>query len=117
MSIPPVSSMNIAASIAGTERAAGAEVASSQNKSGGGGATATDSMIEQIEKVTKCDLSGDSDADGRQMLDTFERRHQDDSREPRDHDDDPSKLIDHPSQNPGVIVNRPTLGGHIDLCG
>jgi len=119
MSIPPVSSMNIAASIAGTDRAAGAEVASSQNKGGGGAVAtgATDLMIEQTEKVTKSDLSGDSDADGRQMLDTFERRHQDESGEPRDRDDDQSGLNDGPASNPGVIVNRPTLGGHIDLCG
>lgn len=119
MSIPPVSSMNIAASIAGTDRAAGAEVASSQSKGGGGAAAtgATDSMIEPTEKVTKSDLSGDSDADGRQILDAFERRHQDEAEEQRDRDDDQGALSDGPPQHPGVIVNRPTLGGHIDLCG
>jgi len=124
MSIPPVLSTNIAAAniaaaIAGTDRAAGAEVAAGQNK-GGGGATATganDSAIEQIEKITKSDLSGDSDADGRQTLDSFERRQQDESETPPDRDDDPIAPHEDPSRHPDVIVNRPTLGGHIDLCG
>ena len=118
MSIPPITSMNIAASIAGTDRAAGAEVASSHSK-GGGGATATgaaDSIAEQAEKITKSDLSGDSDADGRQMLDTFERRHQDETEQPPDRDETQKELNNAP-HNPNVIVNRPTLGGHIDLCG
>lgn len=119
MSIPPVSNLNIAASIAGTDRAAGAEIASSQAKGGAAASIkgAADPVVEQAEKVSKSDLSGDSDADGRQMLDTFERRN---SESPEDQNDgkgshDESKG-DSQTFN-GVIVNRPTLGGHIDLCG
>lgn len=115
MSIPPVSSLNIAASIAGTDRAAGTEIASGQAK-GGGGATASaaaDSIVEPAEKITKSDLSGDSDADGRQTLDSFERGHQDQA----EFDDDQEPHSDALPDDHDLIVNRPVLGGHIDLCG
>jgi hypothetical protein len=116
MSIPPVSSLNIAASIAGTDRAANAGVASTFAK-GGGGSNASaiaDSIVEQAEKINKSELSGDSDADGRQTLDTFERRRHD---EPERDEKDEETLSDGLPPNPDLIVNRPTLGGHIDLCG
>lgn len=119
MSIPPVASLNIAASIAGTDRAASAELASIHAK-GGGGATASgaaDTIVEQTEKITKSELSGDSDADGRQTLDTFERQqHGDPDPQPNDRDDQDNVAND--SSAPlNLIINRPTLGGHIDLCG
>ncbi len=116
MSIPPVASLNIAASIAGTDRAASAEVASGHAK-GGGGATASgaaETIVEQAEKITKSELSGDSDADGRQTLDTFERRQHEDSE--RDQEDQET-YSDGLAHNLNLIVNRPTLGGHIDLSG
>ncbi len=116
MSIPPVSSLNIAASIAGTDRAANAGVASSHAK-GGGGANASgvaDSIVEQAEKINKSELSGDSDADGRQTLDTFERRRHD---EPEHDQKDEETSSNGSPPNLDLIVNQPTLGGHIDLCG
>lgn len=115
MSIPPLS-MNVAASIAGTDRAASAEVASGRVKGGSGAtaSTAADSINEQAEKITKSELSGDSDADGRQTLDTFERRRHD---EPERLDEDEESIIDGPPHPLDLIINRPTLGGHIDLCG
>jgi hypothetical protein len=115
MSISPLS-MNIAASIAGTDRAASLEVASSHAKGGIGAtaSTAADSINEQAEKITKSELSGDSDADGRQTLDTFERRRHGES----DRLDEDQESINHALPQPvDLIINRPTLGGHIDLCG
>jgi hypothetical protein len=114
MSIPPVSSLNIAASIAGTERAAAMEVSAGQNKGRGaaGAVSATDAIVEPTEKVSKSELSGDSDADGRQMLDTFERQNRDSPKQQNDGDEG----LNTDDASPSVTSNRPTLGGHIDLC-
>jgi hypothetical protein len=119
MSIPPISGLNLAASIAGTDRAAGIEVASGRaNSSSGAGPVGTaESGIEQTEKINKSDLSGDSDADGRQMLDTFERHNRDDSQPNESNNGDQVSSSSDAIQNPNVTFNRPTLGGHIDLCG
>ncbi|HBJ37687.1 MAG TPA: hypothetical protein DDZ51_23605 [Planctomycetaceae bacterium] len=119
MSIPPLSSLNIAASIAGTDRAASAEVASGHAKGAGGatGSTAAYQIVEQTEKITKSELSGDSDADGRQTLDSFERRQHDESQTQQNAPEENDSVDNGLPEHLNLIVNRPTLGGHIDLCG
>jgi hypothetical protein len=115
MSIQPVSGLNIAASIAGTDRAASTEVVAGQNKGRGttGGVSVADAIVDPTEKVSKSELSGDSDADGRQMLDTFEQQNHD----PSEQQDQGDAGHHPPDSKSGLIINRPTLGGHIDLCG
>lgn len=115
MSIAPVSHSNIVASIAGTDRAASTEVASGQSKGRGsaGGVSVAESIVDPTEKVSKSDLSGDSDADGRQMLDTFERQNHD----PSDQQGEGDSGQQQRDSKASPIINRPTLGGHIDLCG
>jgi len=120
MSIPPISSLNLAATVAGTDRAASAEVASGTAKSSGGGSAAggVNRSLEPTEKVHKADLSGDSEADGRQLLDTFERRHRDGHTDP---DPDSAAADDErspkPLNDPSVITTPLTLGSHLDLSG
>lgn len=108
MITPAASSLNIAASLAGSDRAAVVENAAQPAK--GGRASANpgvgDATVDRTEKVAKSDLTGDSEADGRQMLDTFERRHRDESEQP---------VVEETRGEPQR--NRPVLGGHIDLCG
>jgi hypothetical protein len=117
MSIPPISSLGNLASIAGTDRAAASEVASGAAKRDGStaGSAAADATIQQAEKVKPGDASSDSEADGRQMLDTFERQHRgDDEPDPAATDD-----ADPPSSDPPSPGNRPPAppmqGDHIDL--
>jgi len=120
MSIPPISNLSLAASLAGTDRAASAENASGVAKSGSGGIASggIDHSLEPTEKVHKADLSGDSEADGRQMLDTFERRHRDGHGDsdleslPAGEEQSPETLT-----GPGLTVEPLTLGSHLDLSG
>jgi|GEM_PF-3338037 len=98
MNIPPLPPI-MAASIAGTERAANAHVANSQSAE----SSTTSSSIKQAETVDSIDkgtASGDSEADGRQTLDTFERQTRDD--EPKgDPDNSNTVVIDKPKANAG----------------
>ncbi len=66
-----------AASIAGTDRAASSEVTKAA-RSDSHGPPGGSGMVEKTEQVIKGDPAGDSTADGRQLLDTFERRHSED---------------------------------------
>ncbi len=66
-----------AASIAGADRAASSEMAKA-NRSDSHTPPGGSVMVEKTEQVIKGDPAGDSTADGRQLLDTFERRHSED---------------------------------------
>lgn len=96
MNIPPLPPIT-AASIAGTQLAANAHVANSHAAE----SSTTNSSIKQAETVDRIDkgtASGDSEADGRQMLDTFERRKRDD--EPQDESIQPKVVVtDEPKAN------------------
>lgn len=80
MTIPPLSQVHLAASVAGTDRAASGE---SRKAADAGGAAAAGGGVEKAEAVERGKAAGDSDGDGRQMLDTFERGKRD------EHDDSP----------------------------
>jgi hypothetical protein len=98
--LPPT----VAASIAGTDRAASAHVARS---SAAESATKTASIkqAETVDSIDKGTASSDSEADGRQMLDTFERHTRDD--EPKDdpaqdgQDNSKSDVMHQPKETPG----------------
>ena len=117
MSIPPISNHAIAASIAGTDRAAASEVASGAAKRDGSihAATSAEGIVEKAEKVKPGDASGDSEADGRQMLDTFERQHRgEDEPDPAatgDADPPPADSLPPGNRPP----SPPMPGDHIDL--
>lgn len=65
-----------ASSIAGTDRAANVNTAAASRTEA---VTSNTSRTETVDSIDKGNGSEDSGADGRQTLDTFERRHQDDA--------------------------------------
>jgi hypothetical protein len=73
MSFFPLVSQNAAAAIAGTDRAASVQTASTA-ASCGGVSVAPSGTVDPTAPVVKGDPAGDRGADGRQLLDTFERR-------------------------------------------
>lgn len=102
MSIPPIHSPLITSGIAGTERAAAVE---------SGRLPSAERLARQTEAVGKAvaagrgDATGDHDADGRQSLDTFERRQ-------RPAGQDPSG---DPDNQPGAAAARRLPSDHLDL--
>jgi hypothetical protein len=71
MTISPLA-LQAAAAVAGTDRAAAVQTVKSADT---GAAAAASLGVEKIEKVAEGEPLGDRGADGRQLLDTFERRH------------------------------------------
>ncbi len=107
MSIPPISQVPLAAAVAGSDRAASAANSSAQ---AAGTAPGGDAAAAALERVSKADLSGDSDADGRQLLDSFESS----ERDPPD-DQPAEQSVPQEEGQPNERQSEP--GGHIDLIG
>lgn len=84
-----------ASSIAGTDRATNANLAAASRTEA---VTSGTSRTETVDSIDKGNGSEDSGADGRQTLDTFERRHQDDadSEEPQNAPDSPKTSAPRP---------------------
>jgi hypothetical protein len=77
MTIPPLPPISLA-SIAGADRAASSKMAqASLTENAASNITSARAADKSVEGVEKDLASGDSEADGRQMLDTFERNSQD----------------------------------------
>ena len=77
MNIPPLPP-NFAAAIAGVDRAAQSQVAKSSTSERG---TEAPAATKNVDSIDKGNASNDSGADGRQLLDTFERRKREDEEE------------------------------------
>ncbi len=105
MNVLPSSPL-LAASLAGSDRAAMHQLASSTATE----TTSANSVTsETVDSIDKGNASGDSGADGRQTLDTFERQKHDS--EP-DADDNVNKSA--PATAPGAGL-LPCGGGHLDF--
>ena len=105
MNILPSSPL-IAASLAGSDRATMHQLASSTATETNSAQTAA---RETVDSVDKGNASGDSGADGRQTLDTFERQKPDS--EP-DSDDILNKSAPVTAPGAGLL---PGGGGHLDF--
>lgn len=94
MNIYPHSSVAVS-SIAGTDRAANVNTAAASRTEA---VTSNANHTETVDSIDKGNSSEDSGADGRQTLDTFERRHQDDadSEEPQNAPDSPTPSAPRP---------------------
>lgn len=118
MNIPGLGSIvPLSAGIAGTDRAAITAKAAQPAAQGGahnGGVPA----IEAVVRVGHADLLGESGADGRQLLDSFEQP-SDDSAADADSDAQPDSppAVDPCIHSEPLQSQPPTLGGHIDLIG
>lgn len=103
MSVNPMPGTNLAAAIAGSPAAAGHKDKGPQS------ASSASRMVEATEQVQQGDAAGDSEADGRQWLDSFEGSDQ------QAEADDPS------SDDETALPNTPPPtsdgGDHLDLLG
>lgn len=105
MNILPSSPL-IAASLAGSDRAAMHQLASSTATET---TSANSAASESVDSIDKGKASGDSGADGRQTLDTFERQKHDSEPESDDHVNKSA-----PVTAPGAGL-LPGGGGHLDF--
>jgi len=104
MSIPPLPP-SIVSSIAGTSRAVSQRAA---DVSQGEPAPVTVKGSETVDSIDKGQGSDDSEADGRQLLDTFERRKENDAQE--NEGEDSRKKLARES-----VIGDGTEKGHIDF--
>ena len=105
MNILPSSPL-FAASLAGSDRAATHQLASSTATETNSANSAASKTVDSIDKGN---ASGDSGADGRQTLDTFERQKHDSEPES---DDNVNKSAPNISPGSGLL---PSGGGHLDF--
>ena len=105
MNILPSSPL-IAASLAGSDRAAMHQLA---NSTATETTSANSATSETVDSIDKGNASGDSGADGRQTLDTFERQKQNSGPES---DDNVNKSAPTTASGLGLL---PSGGGHLDF--
>ncbi len=110
MNLPPISS-SFASSLAGSVKSSGDKASSDAAQSN----TVEHQAAQlQVDGVIKSNASGDSEADGRQLLDTFEQ-HSNDEEEPHDpahadqQDQQQQDMQTAPQVNDGDKPQRPRL--------
>jgi len=107
MNIPPLPPTTIA-SLAGSDRAASANIAQSSSAERASANAASNAKLgKNVDSIDKGNASDDKDADGRQLLDTFERQKQKDE-DPKDQTKTSKKEI-------GSSNTTQSVRGHIDF--